>query len=89
MLLYRIVDTNGLNEEWRDTAPAADSVAAQRLGITSGETESLRRRITVDPVVIRREGSRWRSRTVWNLRSGERAVRIYEMLKVDEAAYDH
>ena len=89
MLLYRIVDANGLNEEWRDSAPAADAVAAQRLAITSGDAESARRRITVDPVVIRRDGSRWRSRTVWSLRSGDRAVRIYEMLKVDEAAYDH
>jgi hypothetical protein len=89
MILFRITDSTGQHEDWADTAVAADEAAAQRLGVAADQIASLRRRVTVDPVVVRRDGARWRSRQVWIARSGENAVRIFEMLQVDEAVYDH
>ena len=89
MLRYRITDSNGSHEEWADDPTAADAVIVRRLGVPPGQLESLRRRITVDPVVVRRDGSRWRSRQVWNVRSGDTMVRVFEMLQIDEALYDH
>jgi hypothetical protein len=86
-IAYHVV---GLQQDaWFDDAAAADASAARQLGIDPSMLEPLRRRISVDPVVVRRDGSRWRSRRMWNVRSGERTVRIDEMVKVDEAAYDH
>ena len=89
MIAYRVVTGPTSGEEWFDEAAAADGAVAGRLGVDPSTIESLRRRITADPVVVRRDGVRWRSRQVWHVRSGEMSVRVYEMLKVDEAAYDH
>ena len=88
MIAYRIVSTTS-GEEWFDEPAAADAAVARRLGVDPLTIESLRRRVTADPVVVRRDGARWRSRQVWTVRSGEMNVRIYEMLKVDETVYDH
>ena len=88
MIAYRIVTTTS-GEEWFDEAAAADAAVARRLGVDPLTIESRRRRVTADPVVVRRDGARWRSRQVWTVRSGEMNVRIYEMLKVDETVYDH
>lgn len=89
MIAYRVVTGTTSGEEWFDQAAAADAAVAGQLGVEPSVVDSLRRRITADPVVVRRDGERWRSRQVWTLRSGETSVRVYEMLKVDEAAYDH
>ena len=89
MLHYRVTDSNGSNEEWVDAPAAADAVAARRIGVPPDQIEGLRRRITLDPVVVRHEAARWRSRQVWSVRSGDTAVRIFEMLQIDEAVYDH
>jgi hypothetical protein len=89
MLRYRITDSSGLHEEWANDSAAADTAAARRLGVSPDLIDSLRRRITVDPVVVRHQDARWRSRQVWSARSGDLAVRIFEMLQIDEAVYDH
>ena len=87
MIAYRVV--SGAEEEWFDEAAAADAAVAARLKRTASDLASLRRRITVDPVVVRRNGARWRSRQVWAVHNGATAVRIFEMLQIDEALYDH
>ena len=88
-IAYRVATLSGDGEEWFDDAAAADVAVAQRLGLTSAQLEPLRRRVTVDPVVVRRDGDRWRSRQVWTVRSDTGTIRIYEMLHIDEAVYDH
>ena len=89
MIAYRVITPGADGEEWFDDAPAADAAAATHLDVALSAIESLRRRVTVDPVVVRHDGARWRSRQAWTLRSGEVSVRIFEMLKVDEALYEH
>jgi hypothetical protein len=89
MIRYRITDLLELNEEWVDDPAAADAAVGRRLGIDAGRVERLRRRVTVDPVVVRREGARWRSRQIWSVRSDDVTIRIFEMLQIDEAVYDH
>lgn len=89
MIAYRVVSPGADGEEWFDDAVTADAAVAGRLDVASSAIESLRRRITVDPVVVRRDGARWRSRQVWTVRSGERSVRIFEMLQIDEELYEH
>jgi len=89
VIAYRVVAATTNGEEWFEDAVAADAAVARKLGVHPSTLESLRRRITADPIVVRRDGFRWRSRQVWNARSGEISVRVYEMLQVDEAAYDH
>jgi hypothetical protein len=84
---YRVVTPT--SEQWLELAAEADAVAADALGVTLADIEPLRRRVTVDPVVVRHDGARWRSRQVWSVRSGESAVRVFEMLRIDEALYDH
>jgi hypothetical protein len=81
--------TIGDTEEWFDTASAVDAAVANTLGLSMEQLEPARRRITVDPVVVRRDGARWRSRHVWSFRSASASARVYEMLRIDEAAYDH
>jgi len=88
VIAYRVVTTTS-GEEWFHEAAAADAAVAGQLGVDPSMIESLRRCVTADPVVIRRDGARWRSRQIWNVQSGAMNVRIYEMLKVDETAYDH
>ncbi len=89
MIAYRVVAPGAEGEEWFDDAAAADAAAAAHLDVAFSAIESLRRRVIVDPVVVRHDGARWRSRQVWTVRSGEVSIRIFEMLKVDEALYDH
>ena len=89
MVCYLIVESTGSDEEWHEDATVADAAVARRLGITADQVESQRRRITVDPVVVRRDGARWRSRQAWTVRSGDTAVRVFEMLEIDEALYEH
>jgi hypothetical protein len=86
-IAFRVVSPDG--EQWFDDTAAADAAVAIRLGVAPSAIESLRRRITVDPVVVRRDGARWRSRQVWTVRSGEMSVRVFEMLQIDEAVYEH
>ena len=87
MTAYRVV--NGAEEAWFDEAAAADAAVAARLAVPPSALAPLRRRITVDPVVVRRNGARWRSRQVWDVRTDGTAVRVFEMLLIDESVYDH
>ncbi len=89
MIAYRVVSPGADGEEWLDDAAAVDAAVARRLDVAFSAIASLRRRITVDPIVVRRDGSRWRSRQAWNFRSDTVSVRVYEMLQIDEALYDH
>lgn len=86
-IAYRVV--SGDFDEWFDDPAAAHLAVAQRLGIPPDQVGPLGRPVAVDPVVVRRHDGRWRSRRVSIIRSGSAAARLYEMLQVDEAAYDH
>jgi hypothetical protein len=88
-IAFRVLASSGPDEVWFDDAASADIAVAEQLGITSDRLEPLRRRITVDPVVVRRDGARWRSRQVWNFRTEAASVRVFEMLLIDEELYDH
>jgi hypothetical protein len=85
---YRLVAADG-GEEWFDGLAAAHAAIAPRLGAAPGELETLRRALSPDPVVVRRDDGRWRSAHVWMYRSPAGAVRLFEMIRVDEAQYDH
>jgi len=89
---YRVLTTAGANapdEGWFSDLPAAVDAVAARLGTGTADAEALRKAVNLDPVVVWRDGVRWRSRGIWNIRRGDAAVRIYEMLRIDEAQYDH
>jgi len=88
VIAYRVV-TPTTGEEWFDEATAADAAVARHLGVDPSTLASFRRPIRLDPVVVRRDGARWRSRQVWNVRTDAASARIFEMLKIDEAVYDH
>lgn len=88
---YRIesVGSDG-NEQWLDELGGAEATVAQRLALDVGVIGAGRRTINLDPVVVKHEGARWRSRSVWQYRSDSAGqARIYEMLRIDEAEYDH
>jgi hypothetical protein len=87
VIAYRVV--TGAEEDWFNDAAAADAAVAGRLGIDSATLASLRRPIKTDPVVVRRDAARWRSRQVWTVRHANTSVRIFEMLQIDEALYEH
>jgi hypothetical protein len=86
---YRVVASGPDSEQWFDDIAAADAAVARLLRVTPQEIEPTRRRINLDPVVLRRDGARWRSRRVWNFRSDAVTVRVFEMLRIDEALYEH
>ena len=88
-IAFRVLASSDSDELWFDDAASADAAVAQQLGIASDQLEPLRRRITVDPVVVRRDGARWRSRQVWTVRTEAASVRVFEMLLIDEELYDH
>jgi hypothetical protein len=88
-IAFRVLASPGSDEEWFVDPASADAAVAKRLEIKSDQLDSLRRRITVDPVVVRRDGARWRSRHVWNFRNESASVRVFEMLLIDEQLYDH
>ena len=86
-IAYRVI--SGDTEEWFEDSAAADAVVARLLGVTGDRVGALGRPITVDPVVVRRRDGRWRSRKAWSFRSNSSVVRVFEMLRVDEALYEH
>ena len=81
--------SSGSDEAWFEDAESASAAVAERLHIPSDQVDALRRPISVDPVVVRRDGARWRSRQVWSFRYEAASVRVFEMLRIDEALYDH
>ena len=85
---YRLLSPPDV-EEWFDDAAGADAAVAQRLGLTPDQIVLLRRRITIDPIVVRRNSARWRSREVWSIRSDTGTIRVFEMVWIDETLYDH
>jgi len=89
MTSFLVVTPGVDSEEWCESASAAEAAIARRLGLTPEQVDALRRRITVDPLVVRHDGSRWRSRQAWNFRSDAASLRLYEMLQIDEALYEH
>jgi hypothetical protein len=88
-IAFRVLASSGSDEAWFDDAQAADAAVARRLDVAPERLDSLRRRVTVDPVVVRRDGARWRSRQAWTVASDSASVRVFEMLLIDEALYDH
>jgi hypothetical protein len=88
-IAFRVLASSGSDEGWFEDAASTDAAVAERLGIRPDQLDPLRRRITVDPVVVRRDGARWRSRQAWNFRNEFGWVRVFEMLLIDEELYDH
>jgi hypothetical protein len=86
---FRVLASSGSDEAWFDDVASADAAVATQLGIPPAMVDQLRRRITVDPIVVRRDGARWRSRHVWSVRTDTASVRLFEMLRIDEELYDH
>jgi hypothetical protein len=84
-----VLASSGSDEGWFEDTASAYTGVAERLHIPSDQVEALRRRISVDPVVVRRDGARWRSRQVWSVRNETASVRVFEMLLIDEELYDH
>ena len=88
-IAFRVLASSDSNEAWFEDVASANAAVAERLRIPSDQLDALRRRITVDPVVVRRDGDRWRSRQVWSFRNASASVRVFEMLLIDEELYDH
>ena len=94
---YRIESVGGGDAAagWHDELGGAEAEVAQRLALDVEAVGARRRTITLDPVVVVHEGARWRSRGTWQYRgeSGDagatKQARVYEMLRIDEAEYDH
>ena len=85
---YRLAAADG-SDEWFDTIAAAQGAIASRLSIAAGDVEASRRRISTDPIVVRRADGRWRSVAGWMYKSAAGTLRVVEMIRVDEAQYDH
>ena len=88
---YRVVTdaATGATEQWFDDLAAAHRAIAAHLGVDANGLDDRRRRVNADPLVVRRDGARWRSGGMWIYRSGAASARLFEMVRVDEAAYDH
>jgi ethanolamine ammonia-lyase small subunit len=84
-----VLASSGSDEAWFEDVTSANAAVTERLRIPADQLDTLRRRITVDPVVVRRDGARWRSRQVWSFRNETASVRVFEMLLIDEELYDH
>ncbi len=81
--------TTAAGEEWHDDLASAHAAIAARDGLSASDVDALRMRANVDPIVIHRDGARWRSAAVWQYRTPSGTVRLFEMLRVDEAQYEH
>jgi hypothetical protein len=87
-IAFRVL-ASGSDELWFEDKVSANTAVAQHLEVSSDQAEALRRGLIVDPVVVRRNGMRWRSRQVWSFRNERASVRVFEMLLIDEELYDH
>ena len=81
---------------WYPTLDEATRAIAERLGLGAADPAAYRRPVSIDPLVVRRDTARWRSVRAWHYRApapvegqGTATLRLYEMIQVDEAAYDH
>ena len=95
---YRLVATmaSHVDERWHEDAEDVIGEIGHRLGLTPAQVEGRRLAVNADPIVVLHDGARWRSRQAWRYRASapEAAgtpseVRVYEMIRVDEAQYDH
>jgi hypothetical protein len=84
---YRVAGES--SEQWFVDAATARHAVAATLGLTAADIEASGRRVNVDPVVVRHDGARWRSIGVWLYRSASGTARLFEMVRIDEAMYDH
>ena len=85
---YRVAGPGG-SDDWFDELAGAHAAIAQRLAVAVTGLDALQRPLTPDPVVVRRDDGRWRSARVWMYRSTSGTARLFEMIRVDEAQYDH
>jgi hypothetical protein len=95
---YRLVSTTApeIDERWHEDAGDVARDVGDHLGLTPAQVEGHRRAVNADPIVVLHDGARWRSRQAWRYRAPAaetagtpREVRVYEMIRVDEAQYDH
>ena len=87
---YRVVSLgSSAEDEWYDDHASAERSIARWTGIDAGHLDARAMRVALDPVVIRRPEGRWRSAVAWKYRGPTGAVHLFEMILVDEAAYDH
>ena len=95
---FRVEVTGGADtgEQWCDSLDEVGADLARRLALSAEDVASRRVAVSLDPIVVLHDGARWRSRGAWRYRgqapqSGGTApsARVYEMLRIDEAQYDH
>jgi hypothetical protein len=95
---FRIEATDGSaqGEQWCDSLDEVGADLARRLALDPADVATRRVAVSLDPIVVVHEGARWRSRAAWRYRaaadqSGGTApsARVYEMVRIDEAQYDH
>jgi hypothetical protein len=84
------------DERWYTAQDDLAADVAARLAIPVAEVPARRVAVTLDPVVVLHDGSRWRSRAAWHYRPAAAAAapapgaaRVHEMIRIDEAQYDH
>jgi len=87
---YRIVPLDrSTDDEWYDDHSSASRSIERWTGIAATELEARGRRVALDPVVVRRPDGRWRSAGAWKYRGPTGAVHLFEMILIDEHAYEH
>lgn len=91
---FRVVSTGGgdADERWHDAQEEIVSDIAARLGLAAEQVAARRLTVSLDPVVVMHDGTRWRSRDAWQYRPANGTTggaRVYEMIRIDEAQYDH
>ena len=94
---FRIeVTGSSAGEQWYDSLEEVGAELASRLALSPEKVATQRVAVSLDPIVVMHEGARWRSRAAWRYRgvsaaSGGAApsARVYEMVRIDEAQYDH
>ena len=87
---YRVVPLGRTeDDEWYDDRPSAVRAITRWTGIVESDTDARAMRVALDPVVARRPDGRWRSTAAWKYRGPVGAVHLFEMILIDEQAYEH
>jgi hypothetical protein len=87
---YRVVPLGRMqDDEWYDDHDSAARSIERWTGIGASDLDARGMRVALDPIVARRPDGRWRSTAAWKYRGPAGAVHLFEMILVNEAAYDH
>ena len=87
---YRVVPLDrSTDDEWYDDQASASRSVERWTGIGETELDARATRVALDPVVVRRPDGRWRSARAWKYRGPTGAVHLFDMILIDEQAYEH